>query len=69
MKPATPSNSPKGENIKAAPLMSSPLGGNEGGRSLRAVLFDMDGVLYNSMPYHAKAWHRAMAQFGYDLPE
>lgn len=36
---------------------------------LRAVLFDMDGVLYNSMPYHAKAWHRAMAQFGYDLPE
>ena len=36
---------------------------------LRAVLFDMDGVLYNSMPYHARAWHRAMAQFGYDLPE
>lgn len=36
---------------------------------LRAVLFDMDGVLYDSMPYHAKAWHRAMAQFGYDLPE
>ena len=36
---------------------------------LRAVLFDMDGVLYNSMPYHASAWHRAMAQFSYDLPE
>ena len=36
---------------------------------LRAVLFDMDGVLYNSMPSHAKAWHRAMALFGYDLPE
>ena len=36
---------------------------------LRAVLFDMDGVLYNSMPYHAKAWHCAMAQFGYELPE
>ena len=36
---------------------------------LRAVLFDMDGVLYNSMPSHAKAWHRAMAEFGYDLPE
>lgn len=36
---------------------------------LRAVLFDMDGVLYDSMPYHASAWHRAMAQFGYDLPE
>ena len=65
----TPSNSPKGEDLTAVPFMSSPLGGNEGGRSLRAVLFDMDGVLYNSMPYHAKAWHRAMAQFGYDLPE
>jgi HAD superfamily hydrolase (TIGR01509 family) len=36
---------------------------------LRAVLFDMDGVLYNSMPSHAKAWHRAMAHFGYDLSE
>jgi HAD superfamily hydrolase (TIGR01509 family) len=29
----------------------------------------MDGVLYNSMPSHAKAWHRAMAHFGYDLSE
>ena len=29
----------------------------------------MDGVLYNSMLSHAKAWHRAMAHFGYDLPE
>jgi beta-phosphoglucomutase-like phosphatase (HAD superfamily) len=36
---------------------------------LRAVLFDMDGVLYDSMPYHAIAWNKAMAQFGYDLPE
>lgn len=30
----------------------------------KAVLFDMDGVLYNSMPNHAKAWQQAMAQFG-----
>ena len=28
----------------------------------KAVLFDMDGVLYNSMPNHARAWHQAMAQ-------
>ena len=35
--------------------------------SLRAVLFDMDGVLFNSMPYHAEAWHRAMAAFGLQL--
>ena len=25
---------------------------------LKAVLFDMDGVLFNSMPYHAEAWHK-----------
>ena len=29
----------------------------------KAVLFDMDGVLYNSMPSHARAWQQAMAQF------
>ena len=31
---------------------------------LKAVLFDMDGVLYNSMPNHAIAWQQSMAQFG-----
>ena len=30
----------------------------------KAVLFDMDGVLYDSMPNHAVAWHESMAQFG-----
>jgi HAD superfamily hydrolase (TIGR01509 family) len=28
------------------------------------VLFDMDGVLYDSMPNHAIAWQQSMAQFG-----
>lgn len=32
--------------------------------SPKAVLFDMDGVLYNSMPNHAVAWQEAMHQFG-----
>ncbi len=32
----------------------------------KAVLFDMDGVLYDSMPRHAIAWTTAMQQF--DLP-
>lgn len=27
---------------------------------LRAVLFDMDGVLFDSMPFHAKAWSQVM---------
>ena len=29
----------------------------------KCVLFDMDGVLYNSMRNHAAAWQEAMAQF------
>ncbi len=33
-------------------------------RQFRVVLFDMDGVLYDSMPHHAIAWQKAMAQFG-----
>lgn len=35
----------------------------------KAVLFDMDGVLYNSMPNHATSWHRSMQQCGLDMPE
>ncbi len=35
---------------------------------LKTVMFDMDGVLFDSMPYHARSWHRAMADFGLDLP-
>lgn len=30
----------------------------------KAVLFDMDGVLYDSMPNHAVAWQTSMATFG-----
>jgi beta-phosphoglucomutase-like phosphatase (HAD superfamily) len=32
---------------------------------LKAMLFDMDGVLYDSMPNHAVAWHSVMAAHGY----
>ena len=35
--------------------------------NLKAVLFDMDGILFNSMPNHAEAWHKTMAQFGFTL--
>lgn len=31
---------------------------------LKAVLFDMDGVLYDSMPNHATSWHESMKQYG-----
>lgn len=31
---------------------------------LKAVFFDMDGVLYNSMPHHVEAWVKASKDFG-----
>lgn len=31
---------------------------------LKAVLFDMDGVLFNSMPNHAEAWYEATKKNG-----
>ncbi len=33
----------------------------------KAVLFDMDGVLYDSMPNHAVSWHKSMAEYGLDM--
>ncbi len=35
----------------------------------KAVLFDMDGVLFDSMPYHAKAWYETMQQYGLAFTE
>ena len=32
-------------------------------------MFDMDGVLFNSMPNHARAWHEAMDFYGLNLPQ
>ena len=36
---------------------------------LRAVLFDMDGVLFDSMPYHARAWSKVMTDAGFKFSE
>ncbi|HCO67080.1 MAG TPA: beta-phosphoglucomutase [Dysgonomonas sp.] len=33
---------------------------------LKAVLFDMDGVLYDSMKYHARSWYETMTEEGLD---
>jgi HAD superfamily hydrolase (TIGR01509 family) len=35
----------------------------------KAVLFDMDGVLFNSMPYHAEAWCAALRKNGLQFEE
>ena len=36
--------------------------------SPKAVLFDMDGVIYDSMPNHSVSWHQSMKDFGLDMP-
>lgn len=36
---------------------------------LKAILFDMDGVLYDSMPAHADSWQETMEEFGYITTE
>lgn len=33
----------------------------------KAVMFDMDGVLYDSMPNHAVSWHKSMLSYGLDM--
>lgn len=33
----------------------------------KAVLFDMDGVLYDSMPNHAVSWHKSMERYGLNI--
>jgi HAD superfamily hydrolase (TIGR01509 family) len=36
---------------------------------LKAILFDMDGVLYDSMPNHVKAWSETMLSVGIEASE
>jgi len=35
----------------------------------KAVLFDMDGVILDSMRFHVRAWQQAMEEFGLRVPE
>jgi len=37
--------------------------------NVKAFLFDMDGVLFNSMPFHAVSWCRAVKEFGLTISE
>ena len=43
----------------SSPALEKPFG-----HTLKAVFFDQDGVLYNSMPYHAESWAWAMTKHG-----
>src|SRR4051794_29351708 len=35
---------------------------------IKAVIFDVDGTLNDSVDLHAEAWQRAFAQFGHEIP-
>ena len=36
---------------------------------VRSMMFDMDGVLFDSMKNHATCWHRTMEHFGFTFAE
>lgn len=36
-------------------------------RVINTVIFDMDGVIVDSMPYHYKAWRESMAPYGVEI--
>jgi beta-phosphoglucomutase len=37
--------------------------------TIDAILFDMDGVVVNSMPFHADAWKQALGEYGLVLDD
>ncbi len=41
----------------------------ERAREAEAILFDMDGVVLDSMPWHVRAWQEAFREFGLNVPE
>ena len=36
-------------------------------KKYKAFLFDLNGTMINDMPYHIKAWHRILNEFGANL--
>lgn len=36
---------------------------------LKAAFIDMDGTLYDTMPWHAKAWHRMVTEIGIECTQ
>ena len=38
-------------------------------KKVRVAMFDMDGVLFDSMPNHARSWHETLKHFGLTMEE
>jgi beta-phosphoglucomutase-like phosphatase (HAD superfamily) len=38
-------------------------------RNCKAIIFDCDGTLVDSMPVHFVAWHETMSRYGIAFPE
>ena len=36
-------------------------------KGIKAVIFDMDGVIVNTMPFHASAWQKTFKKFGINV--
>ena len=60
-------NSPAQIHLTPLPNREGQGGGSAVSGSLKAVLFDMDGVLFDSMPGHAVAWVKAVERFGLSM--
>ena len=41
----------------------------DGQLPVRGIMFDMDGVLFDSMPYHSKSWARVCNEYGLHITE
>ena len=52
---------------KRGGLNTPPPSGGGWGEAVHAALFDMDGVLYDSMPHHAIAWQQSMTAAGLQM--
>lgn len=37
--------------------------------SFKALIFDLDGTLADTMPVHYEAWHIVLKRFNYDIPD
>ncbi len=55
-------------NAAARLVTGTPLRGGRSGTMVKAVIFDVDGTLVDSVDLHAQAWKDALAQIGHDAP-